>query len=117
MFSFQCIDVGMFSFQCIDVSMFSFQCIDDSMFSFQCIDVGMFSFQCIDDKYVLILVYRLQSVLISVYIFFSFVGVYIENLTEYIVHSPKEVLNLLKIGKRRLVFAETKMNRVSSRLV
>ncbi|XP_057306892.1 kinesin-like protein KIF15 isoform X3 [Hydractinia symbiolongicarpus] len=42
-------------------------------------------------------------------------GVYIENLTEYVVHSPKEVLNLLKVGKRRLVFAETKMNRASSR--
>ncbi|XP_047128724.1 centromere-associated protein E isoform X3 [Hydra vulgaris] len=42
-------------------------------------------------------------------------GVYIENLTEYVVHSPKEVLNLLKVGKQRLVFAETKMNRASSR--
>lgn len=42
-------------------------------------------------------------------------GVYIENLTEYVVHSPTEVLNLLKVGKRRLVFAETKMNRASSR--
>ncbi|XP_066935661.1 kinesin-like protein KIF15 isoform X3 [Clytia hemisphaerica] len=42
-------------------------------------------------------------------------GVYIENLTEYVVHSPEEVLNLLKVGRKRLVFAETKMNRVSSR--
>ena len=44
-------------------------------------------------------------------------GVYIENLTEYVVHSPKEVLSLLKVGRKRLVFAETKMNRVSSRSV
>ncbi|XP_065071824.1 centromere-associated protein E-like isoform X2 [Rhopilema esculentum] len=42
-------------------------------------------------------------------------GVYVENLTEYVVHSPKEVLNLLKVGRRRLVFAETQMNRASSR--
>ena len=44
-----------------------------------------------------------------------FLGVYVENLTEYVVHSPKEVLNLLKVGRRRLVFAETQMNRASSR--
>ena len=47
--------------------------------------------------------------------FFFSSGVYIENLTEYVVHSPIEVLNLLKLGRKRLVFAETKMNRVSSR--
>ena len=46
---------------------------------------------------------------------FVFLGVYVENLTEYVVHSPKEVLNLLKVGRRRLVFAETQMNRASSR--
>ena len=42
-------------------------------------------------------------------------GVYIENLTEYVVHSPKEVLDLLEVGKSRLKFAETQMNRASSR--
>lgn len=43
------------------------------------------------------------------------VGVYVENLSEFVVRSPSEVLNLLTVGKKRLVFAETKMNRNSSR--
>ena len=51
-----------------------------------------------------------------VFVHISLIGVYVENLTEYVVHSPKEVLNLLKVGRRRLVFAETQMNRASSRL-
>lgn len=38
-----------------------------------------------------------------------------ENLSEFVVRSPSEVLNLLTVGKKRLVFAETKMNRNSSR--
>lgn len=42
-------------------------------------------------------------------------GVYVENLSEFVVRSPSEVLNLLTVGKKRLVFAETKMNRNSSR--
>ncbi|KAJ7328532.1 hypothetical protein OS493_024448 [Desmophyllum pertusum] len=42
-------------------------------------------------------------------------GVYVENLSEFVVRSPTEVLNLLAVGKKRLVFAETKMNRNSSR--
>lgn len=42
-------------------------------------------------------------------------GVYVENLSEFVVRSPSEVLNLLAVGKKRLVFAETKMNRNSSR--
>lgn len=45
----------------------------------------------------------------------SSVGVYVENLSEFVVRSPSEVLNLLTVGKKRLVFAETKMNRNSSR--
>ena len=45
----------------------------------------------------------------------TFVGVYVENLSEFVVRSPSEVLNLLTVGKKRLVFAETKMNRNSSR--
>lgn len=44
-------------------------------------------------------------------------GVYVENLSEYSVKSPEEIVRLLKSGKRRLVVAETKMNRQSSRLV
>lgn len=42
-------------------------------------------------------------------------GVYIEDLTEYVVQSPKEVFELVKLGRSRLIFAETKMNRASSR--
>eukprot|EP00698_Gefionella_okellyi_P000247 TRINITY_DN10216_c0_g1_i1.p1 TRINITY_DN10216_c0_g1~~TRINITY_DN10216_c0_g1_i1.p1 ORF type:complete len:1088 (+),score=262.23 TRINITY_DN10216_c0_g1_i1:117-3380(+) len=42
-------------------------------------------------------------------------GVYVEDLTEYVVRSPHEVLDLINKGKERLVFAETKMNRTSSR--
>lgn len=42
-------------------------------------------------------------------------GVYVENLSEFVVRSPSEVLSLLAVGKKRLVFAETKMNRNSSR--
>ncbi|XP_022791929.1 kinesin-like protein KIF15 [Stylophora pistillata] len=42
-------------------------------------------------------------------------GVYVENLTEFVVRSPSEVLHLLAVGKKRLIFAETKMNRNSSR--
>lgn len=42
-------------------------------------------------------------------------GVYVENLSEFVVRSPSEVLHLLAVGKKRLVFAETKMNRNSSR--
>lgn len=48
---------------------------------------------------------------------FSPLGVYVENLSEYSVKSPEEIVRLLKSGKRRLVVAETKMNRQSSRLV
>lgn len=40
-----------------------------------------------------------------------------ENLSEYSVKSPEEIVRLLKSGKRRLAVAETKMNRQSSRLV
>ena len=40
---------------------------------------------------------------------------FVENLTEYVVRSTSEVFNLLRAGKKRLVFAETRMNRVSSR--
>eukprot|EP00965_Chrysotila_dentata_P105079 3471039-Pleurochrysis_carterae.AAC.1 len=42
-------------------------------------------------------------------------GVYLENVSEHIVMEPKEVLDLLAFGRKRLVFAETKMNRHSSR--
>ncbi|KAK3705683.1 hypothetical protein QZH41_009516, partial [Actinostola sp. cb2023] len=42
-------------------------------------------------------------------------GVYVENLSEFVVRSPSEIMNLLAVGKKRLVFAETKMNRTSSR--
>ena len=38
-----------------------------------------------------------------------------ENLSEFVVRSPVEVLSLLAVGRKRLVFAETKMNRNSSR--
>ena len=42
-------------------------------------------------------------------------GVYVENLSEFVVRSPSEVHSLLVVGKKRLIFAETKMNRTSSR--
>ena len=42
-------------------------------------------------------------------------GAYIAGLTEMQVSSPTAVMELLKRGQRKLVFAETKMNRQSSR--
>lgn len=48
-------------------------------------------------------------------VFYQPIGVYVENLSEFVVRSPSEVLSLLSVGKKRLVFAETKMNRNSSR--
>ncbi|XP_066911312.1 kinesin heavy chain-like isoform X2 [Clytia hemisphaerica] len=42
-------------------------------------------------------------------------GVYVDNLTDYVVRSPSEVLQYIANGKKKLVFAETKMNRTSSR--
>ncbi|XP_065071098.1 kinesin-related protein 5-like [Rhopilema esculentum] len=42
-------------------------------------------------------------------------GIYIENLAEYACHSPLDVLELLRMGQKKLIFAETKMNRRSSR--
>eukprot|EP00736_Rhodelphis_marinus_P006685 Rmarinus@m.24162 len=42
-------------------------------------------------------------------------GVFIENVTEFIVENPIQVRDLLDEGRKRLVFAETKMNRQSSR--
>lgn len=44
-------------------------------------------------------------------------GIYVENLSEYVVRGPEEVHSLLQLGKKRLIFAETKMNRTSSRFV
>ena len=38
-----------------------------------------------------------------------------ENLTEYVVRTPQEVMQFLAAGKKKLVFGETKMNRTSSR--
>lgn len=42
-------------------------------------------------------------------------GAYIAGLTEVQVSSPTAVMEMLKRGQRKLVFAETKMNRQSSR--
>ena len=42
-------------------------------------------------------------------------GVYLEGISEYVVRAPGEVIALLAKGRRRLVVAETKMNRQSSR--
>ena len=42
-------------------------------------------------------------------------GVYVENLSTFVVRDTAEVLALLKLGKKKLVFGETRMNRVSSR--
>ncbi|XP_028403187.1 kinesin-like protein KIN-5A [Dendronephthya gigantea] len=42
-------------------------------------------------------------------------GIYVENLSEYVVRGPAEVYSLMELGKKRLIFAETKMNRTSSR--
>jgi len=44
-----------------------------------------------------------------------FQGVYVENLSEFVVGNTAEVLSLLKLGKKKLIMAETRMNRVSSR--
>lgn len=43
------------------------------------------------------------------------VGVYVEDLSEYVCRSFDEMMDLLQQGQKRLVFAETKMNRTSSR--
>lgn len=42
-------------------------------------------------------------------------GIYVDNLSDYVVRSPAEVLQYISNGKKKLVFAETKMNRMSSR--
>lgn len=42
-------------------------------------------------------------------------GTFVENLSSYICHSPTDVYELLNIGRKRLVFGETRMNRLSSR--
>ena len=42
-------------------------------------------------------------------------GVFVESLTEYVVRSPSETFDLIETAKSRLIFAETKMNRASSR--
>lgn len=42
-------------------------------------------------------------------------GLYLEGLSEHVVHNTDEVLALLAQGRRKLVVAETKMNRHSSR--
>ena len=47
--------------------------------------------------------------------FFYFTGVYVENLATFIVRDTAEVLSLLRLGKKRLIVAETRMNRASSR--
>ena len=44
-----------------------------------------------------------------------FIGVYVENLSTFVVRDTAEVLSLLKLGKKKLIFAETRMNRLSSR--
>ena len=46
---------------------------------------------------------------------FYFTGVYVENLATFIVRDTAEVLSLLRLGKKRLIVAETRMNRASSR--
>jgi kinesin family protein 3/17 len=47
--------------------------------------------------------------------FSGYAGVYVENLSEFVVRSRAEVQDLLDSGRDRLVFAQTKMNRESSR--
>ena len=42
-------------------------------------------------------------------------GVYVEGTSDFVVRSPKEVYDLIKQGRAQLIFAETKMNRLSSR--
>ena len=44
-------------------------------------------------------------------------GIYVENLSEYVVRDSEDVYSLMQLGKKRLIFAETKMNRTSSRFV
>lgn len=40
---------------------------------------------------------------------------YVENLSTFVVRDTAEVLSLLKMGKKKLIFGETRMNRLSSR--
>lgn len=42
-------------------------------------------------------------------------GVYVENLSIFVVRDTAEVLALLKLGKKKLIIGETRMNRFSSR--
>jgi len=42
-------------------------------------------------------------------------GAFVENISSYRCYGPTDVYELLNIGRKRLVFAETKMNRLSSR--
>ena len=48
-------------------------------------------------------------------LFFYFTGVYVENLATFVVRDTAEVLSLLRLGKKKLIVAETRMNRASSR--
>ena len=40
---------------------------------------------------------------------------YVENLSIFVVRDTAEVLALLKLGKKKLIIGETRMNRFSSR--
>jgi len=42
-------------------------------------------------------------------------GMFVENMVSYVCHTPTDVYDLLNLGRKRLVFAETRMNRLSSR--
>ncbi|KAK3714772.1 hypothetical protein QZH41_020013, partial [Actinostola sp. cb2023] len=42
-------------------------------------------------------------------------GVFVDHLSELLVRTPNDVTALFATGRKRLVFAETKMNRHSSR--
>ena len=54
-------------------------------------------------------------VFLLIILYFDVSGMYVENLTEYVVRTPQEVMQFLAAGKKKLVFGETKMNRTSSR--
>ncbi|KAK2572377.1 Kinesin-like protein KIF3C [Acropora cervicornis] len=42
-------------------------------------------------------------------------GVYVENLSSFIVRDTTDILSLIRQGKKKLIFGETRMNRASSR--
>ena len=82
---------------------FVFKCVPVSL-SVACATLGICPLVC---RWLVISMTSLSLRLLS--------GVYVEDLSEFVVRSPDEVMDIINTGRERLVFAETKMNRASSR--